>query len=222
MTKTAKSDAPADTSMMRIVHQALRRDLQRAETALTRSPLPPPEQQIAIARHVGWMMSFLHAHHRAEDEGLYPLVRERDTGAAELLDSMDAEHRAVASVIADVETAAGFRSVRGDGEAERLSATLASLSCVLLPHLEREENETMPLVSTVISDSEWRALEDRYNLKGKSFTQLGFEGHWLIDDASAEDRQRCRWPGSRRTSIRPPARTRQVLSPPRCCLLGYG
>jgi hypothetical protein len=47
----------------------------------------------------------------------------------------------------------------------------------------------MPVVSSVVTESEWRRLEDKYNLEGKSFTELGFEGHWLIDGASAEDRQ---------------------------------
>lgn len=186
---TTKPEAPADTSMMRIVHSALRRDLQRAEIALNADPPGPPAQQLAIARHLEWMMSFLHAHHRSEDEGLYPLVRDRDPAAAELLDAMDADHRAVASAIAEVESAAGDPASRG-GPDERLTAALARLSNVLLPHLEREENEMMPVVSSVVSDSEWRALEQKFNLKGKSSAQLAFEGHWLIDGASPEDRQR--------------------------------
>ena len=190
MTKTTTPDSPADTSMMRIVHQALRRDLRRAEIALNGNPAPLPRQRDAIARHLTWMMSFLHAHHRAEDEGLYPLVRERDPAAAELLDTMDAEHRTVASAIADVEAAAASLLASGTNPGEPLVAAVADLSRVLLPHLEREENDTMPVVSAVVTDSEWRELEERYNLKGKSFTELGFEGHWLIDEASPEDRQR--------------------------------
>jgi hemerythrin-like domain-containing protein len=175
--------------MMRIVHQALRRDLHRAEVALHGDPPPPPAQQVAIARHLEWMMSFLHAHHRAEDDGLYALVRERDPAAAGLLDAMDADHRAVASAIAEVEAAAGASAGGGCSE-RRLIAALTSLSNVLLPHLDREENEMMPVVSALVTDSEWRELEEQYNLKGKSPIQLGFEGHWLIDDASLEDRQR--------------------------------
>lgn len=186
---TTKPEAPADTSMMRIVHCALRRDLQRAEVALNRNPPPAPAQQIALARHLAWMMSFLHAHHRSEDDGLYPLVRKRDPAATELLDAMDADHRAVASAISQVEVAAGA-SAGGGWPDERLSAALAGLSNVLLPYLAREENEMMPLVSSVVTDREWRKLEEHYNLKGKSWAELGFEGHWLIDDASPEDRQR--------------------------------
>lgn len=186
---TTKPEAPADTSMMRIVHHALRRDLQRAEIALNGNPPPPPAQQLAIARHLEWMMSFLHAHHRSEDDGLYPLVRERDPAAAGLLDAMDADHHAVASAIAEVEAAAGDSAGR-EGPDQRLIAAVASLSNVLLPHLEREENELMPVVSSVVTDSEWRKLEEHYNLRGKSSAELGFEGHWLIDGASPEDRQR--------------------------------
>ena len=184
-----KPEAPADTSMMRIVHSALRRDLHRAEIALSGNPPRPPAQQLAIARHLEWMMSFLHAHHRSEDDGLYPLVRDRDPAAAGLLDAMAADHRAVASAIAEVEAAAGDSAGR-DVPDQRLIDAVASLSNVLLPHLEREENEMMPVVSSVVTDSEWRKLEEQYNLKGKSSSELGFEGHWLIDGASPEDRQR--------------------------------
>lgn len=185
---TTEPEAPADTTMMRIVHSALRRDLRRAEIALNVKPPRPPAQQLAIARHLEWMMSFLHAHHKSEDDGLYPLVRDRDPAAAELLDAMDADHRAVASAIAEVEAAAS--GACGDGPDQRLIDAVASLSNVLLPHLEREENEMMPVVSSVVTDSEWRKLEEQYNLKGKSSAELGFEGHWLIDGASPEDRQR--------------------------------
>ena len=64
-------DGPADTRMMGIVHDALRRDLARARAALA-GPVAP-EQRRALAAHVGWMMDFLHEHHRGEDAGLYPI-----------------------------------------------------------------------------------------------------------------------------------------------------
>ena len=72
---------------------------------------------------------------------------------------------------------------------EQLIAALDQLAEVLLPHLQREEDEMMPVVSTAVTNREWRALEDEYNLEPKSFVELGLEGHWLIDDADPEDRQ---------------------------------
>jgi hypothetical protein len=75
-------NAPADLTMMRIVHTALRRDLQRARVALTREPPPDDRQRVAIAEQLSWLLAFLDAHHRSEDLGLYPVVRERDPDAA--------------------------------------------------------------------------------------------------------------------------------------------
>jgi hypothetical protein len=68
-------NAPADTRMMGIVHQALRRDLARARVALARTPPPRGPQREAVARHLEWMMRFLRQHHAGEDAGLYPMVR---------------------------------------------------------------------------------------------------------------------------------------------------
>ena len=67
------TEAAADTRMLTVVHDALRRDLRRADVALRDWPPPPPAQQRAIGRHLVWMMGFLRAHHWSEDEGLYPI-----------------------------------------------------------------------------------------------------------------------------------------------------
>jgi hypothetical protein len=185
---TTEPDAPANTRMMNIVHEALRRDLGRAHDVLTRDPRPPVEQQRAIAEHLVWMLQFLRAHHRSEDEGLFPLLRRRDAGARDVLDAMHDDHEAAVPRIANLEAAAGA-VVGGTGHVDVLAAAVAGLSEVLLPHLQREEDDLLPLVSAAITNAEWRALEDQYNLDPKSFGELGREGHWLIDDASPEDRQ---------------------------------
>jgi hypothetical protein len=186
-------NAPADTTMMRIVHDALRRDLERAQAALTHSPPPDHRQQAAIASHLRWMMEFLHAHHRSEDAGLYPVVRERDPGAAALLDDMAAQHEAIASAIGRVDTACaacdgGEPGGEPRAEADELLGALDGLAAALLPHLRREEDEVLPVVSSVITNAEWASIEREHNLDGKSLSQLGREGHWLIDGASADDR----------------------------------
>ena len=177
-------NGPADTNMMRIVHNALRRDLRRAHTALTHEPMPEHRQLAAIGGHLAWMMAFLEAHHRSEDAGIFPLARERDPSAGPLLDDLASDHVAVADAIHHVVRAAA------DGEREPMAVAVDELSRVLLPHLEREEAEAMPVVASVVTDAEWRAIEQEHNLEGKSLAQLGREGHWLIDDADAEDRAR--------------------------------
>ena len=75
---TITSDTPADTTIMRIVHDASG-DVTSPEQAPT-WPGPsgqPPSSAWVIGADLTWMMHFLHDHHAAEDNGLYPLLRER-------------------------------------------------------------------------------------------------------------------------------------------------
>jgi hypothetical protein len=46
----------------------------------------------------------------------------------------------------------------------------------------------MPVVSAVMTNAEWRAIEQEHNIEPMSLFELGREGHWLIDDADDADR----------------------------------
>ena len=176
-------DAPADTTMMRIVHDALRRDLSRARSVLEREPGPGPRQLRAIAGHLCWMMDFLDSHHRLEDHGLYPAVGEVDPSSAPLLGEMACDHEAVTEGIEAVRAAAteGVLSVAG------LLDAVEQLSDTLLPHLRREEEVAMPVVARSLTNAQWDAIEQA-NLTGLPAAELAREGHWLIDDAEPDDR----------------------------------
>jgi len=183
-------NGPADTRMMGIVHEALRRDLRRTRAVVASEARPPRAQRVAVADHLLWMMTFLHDHHRGEDEGLYPAVRERNPGAAALLDRMDADHRAIAPAIEGLEAAAlGYRASGEDDSPRRLLIALDDLEAVLLPHLRQEEDEAVPVVSATLSDAELRAIEQEHFVGKRSFTALGDEGHWLLDDLAPELRE---------------------------------
>jgi hypothetical protein len=179
--------------MMRIVHDALRRDLARANESLGKPRGAGSEQRPAIGAHLSWMMRFLHAHHASEDDGLYPLVRERGGGATDVravLDRMTRGHAAIATAVAEVEAAAAALLVDSsdDDEARRTVVALDALGEVLLPHLHEEEADAMPIVSALVTAAEWRAIEKQHNLDPKSMAELGFEGHWLIDGTNDADR----------------------------------
>lgn len=185
-------DSPADTTMMRIVHDALRRDLARANARLAEPASASEAQRRAIGAHVAWMMRFLHAHHASEDDGLYPLVRERaggDPDVREVLGRMSRGHDAIATGIAQVEAAAAALVADGSDDTSRQTVVaLDALVGVLLPHLQEEETDAMPMVSRLITAAEWQAIDKKHNLDPKSMSQLGFEGHWLIDSISDADR----------------------------------
>jgi hemerythrin-like domain-containing protein len=175
-----EADRPADTAMMGIVHDALRRDLDRLRTALSTEPYPTGARRTALADHVEWLMDFLHEHHTGEDTALYPLVRARaDDRERALLDDMTADHERVDAAMSALRAAAAaWRAGRGR---TTVLAALEELCAVLRPHLDREEAEAMPIVSRTMSHREWRRLDHETHVAPKSFTQLGTIGHWLID-----------------------------------------
>ena len=128
---------PADTRIMTIVHNALRRDVGRVQTALGEWPYPDPVQRAAIAEHLAWLIGFLHMHHHAEDHGLYPIMRQRVPEATAVLDAMDRDHHVLADAIEGVERAA--REYAADDTArEALLGAIDHLAAVMLPHLQRE------------------------------------------------------------------------------------
>lgn len=181
----AKDDsAPADTTIMGIVHDALRRDLDRLHRTLTTDLVESADtaRRAAIAAHVEWMMDFLHHHHQGEDEGLWPLLFERAPQAQALLQRMEADHQRVIPAMADV-TAAAHRYRAEGGERARLGLVhaLDHLSESLLPHLRCEEDEAMPLAAANLTKAEWMAWDQNFNIKGKPLSRLGLEAHWTMD-----------------------------------------
>lgn len=180
-------DGPADTRMMGIVHEALKRDLLRVRRVLGEAPAPQGRQRVALGQHVTWMLEFLHAHHSGEDAGLWPLVRERNPAAVELLASMEADHARIAPA-ADVvaEAARTYTATTIDAARVALVEALDGLIEVLVPHLDREVAEAMPVVSASITNREWDAVEQEYNIKPKTTRQLAMEGHWLLEGIDAE------------------------------------
>ncbi len=184
----APNDAtPADTAMMGIVHSALRRDLTRTSTALSTLPAPGEVQRKALAAHLAWMMDFLHGHHDGEDAGLWPLVRSLNPSADELLDQMEHDHARIAPAMGAVSAATRDYSDSDSVQVrDRLVESLTSLREVLDPHLAREEQEMMPVVSKTLTHEQWERFNQEQYIKPKSKTELGLEGHWLIDSIDPE------------------------------------
>jgi len=172
-------EAPADTRVMGIVHRALRRDLARAREVLAVEDALTPAQRTAVGDHLLWLMAFLHEHHEGEDRGLWPRVRAANPDAGPLLDQMDRDHHAIAPGMTALERAA--ETFRRGGPAAPVVEAIDVLEASLLPHLRREEDETMPVVSASLSQRDWDAYDQEENIENRSPLRLGMVGHWLID-----------------------------------------
>jgi hypothetical protein len=186
----AKPSEPADTRMMGIVHGALRRDLLRAREVVSSAPYPEGHQRRALGEHVVWLMDFLHTHHSGEDIGLWPAVRKKTTSVDALLESLEADHRQIEPA-ADAVRATGERYAATSGDDVRLQLTtvLDDLAVVLFPHLDREVEEAMPVVSQTLTNGEWHAIEKQHFIKVQSLSQLGFLAHWLLDGIDSQGRE---------------------------------
>jgi hemerythrin-like domain-containing protein len=100
------------------------------------------------------MMGFLHHHHHAEEDGLYPLVRQRVPQSAHVLDAMDANHQAMMPTIDRLSNTA-HRYADDPSARTALVTALNELAAVMLPHLEREETKMTPVVSSVMTKAKW-------------------------------------------------------------------
>ena len=222
---TITSDAPADTTMMRIVHDALRRDLSRASSAIARPDQARGDQRRAIGAHLTWMMHFLHAHHASEDDGLYPLVRQRAgaaDGIVEVLDRMARHHEAIAPAAAAVEAAAMALAASGSDDATHQTRdALDALGAVLLPHLQEEEDDAMPI--TVATDHRSRVAGDREESTTSTRSRCPISGSRVTGSSTSASRRRPRHGARARASypaVHPAARLRTAISPPLRRVLG--
>jgi Hemerythrin HHE cation binding domain len=169
---------PADVGFMRALHAALRRDLlrlRRAAAELGGTAAPPT----VLA---GWdaFRDQLGNHHSAEDDDLWPVLRQQLTAAAELaaVDAMAAEHQQIPSALAGVDAV-----LRAGGE---LAAPVEHLSSVLLDHLAHEERDVLPLIEQHLTRAQWRAflLAERARRRPRERPEFLT---WILDDASPRD-----------------------------------
>jgi hemerythrin-like domain-containing protein len=166
LSKRTSQPAYTATTIMGIVHDALRRDLVRLQSAVGSAPPPDGERRVAIADHARWMMDYLHHHHQAEDTGLWPLIRQRAPWAQGLLDRMEADYAHVTPAAERLrQTAARYRSDAGDQSRADFRDAVSGLSQAILPYLRGEEDEAMPLVAAVLTEAEWRHWDQARNVK---------------------------------------------------------
>ena len=166
-----RSSMPPDVSFMVAMHDAFRRDLARLERA-TSEP---------AASRGGWdvFREELEFHHRAEDEDLWPALREhvRDRDELQVIDEMEHEHAAITPAIDAV-----ARSFDDQGD---LVATIDGLVQLVRTHLEHEEQRALPIVERRFTAEDWhRFLSTERRKRGRQGAQFLC---WVLDDATTAD-----------------------------------
>jgi Hemerythrin HHE cation binding domain len=180
----------ADLAIMLAAHDALRRDLVSLAQAASFADLPDPGRRRSVA--AGWetFKRQLHAHHTAEDELIWPALRERlahSGHALSVLDEMEAEHALVDPLLAAVDAA--FASTSGAGGhgagAPSPGDAVDALVGTLSGHLTHEERDALPLIGVALTAGEWRGVGVR--IARSNGLSTGAEMFpWMLDGAPEE------------------------------------
>ncbi|PKV83442.1 hemerythrin domain-containing protein [Streptomyces sp. TLI_146] len=142
-----------DMTVMHAMHDALRRELRHIARITARYD---PDPRHVLRGAAGWEMfrRALRAHHRAEDDALWPALRRALDGRPydlTRLEAIEVEHAVLARLVATVDEA-----LADPGTDPVLLSELAhSLITGLAGHLAHEEDAVFPLVQAVVDEQEW-------------------------------------------------------------------
>ncbi|KGN30600.1 hypothetical protein N798_10390 [Knoellia flava TL1] len=170
----------AEMSMNEIIHAAVRRDLERFESALRSFPAGDAGRARQLRRAWATVDRQLHHHHETEDAYVWPYVRSLDVADPALLDDMEGEHRAMAQGLGAV--SAALDALVADPTAERAAAaadTVAETARVTNGHLAHEESDVMPIINDRLETPEWKAVERQ--LRKGSPAMAGELFAWIQD-----------------------------------------
>jgi len=156
----------ATMSMNKVIHGAIRRDLERFEGALTifRAGDSERARQLGVA----WenFDKQLTDHHEGEHEIAWPALEQVGV-TRETLDQMDAEHAAMAEALGNARSAmAALVSSPESGESEAALAAIRRLNDVTVTHLDHEEEQIEPIY---LEQHDTPAMKDM----GKQFAKAG-------------------------------------------------
>src|SRR5665811_2040016 len=151
---TAMKDASTNTNM----HSAFKREILRLRDGLRKADLSDAKTTEGLARRYKFFSVTLHHHHQAEDTFLWPNTRPKaDPQDILVLDAMEAEHEALASVFGAVDE--DFKALSVNSDKDQIAARLDELRTVLWGHTQHEEREGVPIVQKSVSYTHLRAHE---------------------------------------------------------------
>jgi hemerythrin-like domain-containing protein len=176
----------ATMSMNKVIHGAIRRDLERFEGALTTFRAGDTERARQLG--VAWenFDKQLTDHHEGEHEIAWPALE--SVGVShETTVQMDAEHELMAAALSDTRAAmAALTSSPGQGEADRALTAVQNLHEVTVTHLDHEEQILEPVYLEKKDTPEVKEMGRKFAKVGP--TKGGVFFTWLLDGASAQER----------------------------------
>ncbi|GAA4350647.1 hemerythrin domain-containing protein [Angustibacter luteus] len=159
MTAIDTTERP-DTRDMVTVHRFLRREFRLAPGLVERVAAGDVQRAALVGQHLDFMSEFLHHHHSAEDEVLWPVLVERvPDELAPLVELMEAQHERVDELLQQINALVPpWTRTASATDRDRLAALLAELYVGLHEHMEAEETRILPLAASCLTVAEWKRV----------------------------------------------------------------
>jgi hypothetical protein len=163
-----------DVTMMILVHNAFRRDVDRMRAAATRT-----DQFPALQATWRTFSRYLTIHHTAEDEILWPTVQAELGRSTALLTDMADEHALLDPLLTQI------TELLARDKLDILPPYLDKLSALLTAHLDHEEHAALPLIQKTLTPQQWEVFGENQRRR------IGIRGGtwffpWLLDGATPE------------------------------------
>ena len=147
--------------MNRVIHGAVRRDLQRLEDALAVAVDGDRERAEELNRAFAFLHAQLVHHHRGEDEHVFPALQRLGVDIS-LLGDMEEEHERMANALADTESAMQrYASTGQASDRDVARGAVGRAREATEQHLSHEERELEPLMVPHFESAEWKAAEKK-------------------------------------------------------------
>ena len=173
-------------TMNRLIHGAVRRDLDRLSAALDSFPDGDESRARELDRAFVNLRRELTRHHEGEDTHIWPMLALQGVEPA-LLHDMESEHHAMAESLSETGAAMTALATSGSGAAAATArASVVRTQAVVERHLAHEESELEPQLQPLLETPEWKAVEKKLRREPPSVAGPFFA--WLTDGMSEDHR----------------------------------
>ena len=177
-----------ETHDMVVVHRVFRREfalLPRMVRAVAPGEL---EQAGVVVAHAREMTAMLHHHHTAEDELVWPRLRDRAALDPWLLERMETQHHVLGELLDELDVALPrFAETADPTWGTGLASVLDRVSVALGEHLDEEEETILPMVARTLTVPEWEELAVRGMSAMSKPRLLVILGH-ILEEADEHER----------------------------------
>jgi hemerythrin-like domain-containing protein len=119
-------------------------------------------------------------HHAAEEQLLFPTIRERCPPLGPVLDRLEAEHSRSESTVQSLERALTAWEVMGNERRESFELLLRVYVAGYLGHMEVEENYVLPVAQEYLSDADWSHLHSALAHQCETLEAVTGAGHQAL------------------------------------------